>query len=69
MYQDTMWDNAFNEAQDSSEVLQFRQDTKYGQVYDKKDSFYFQDSTNLVTNIEFVICTSRLVTLINGFWF
>ena len=67
MYQDTMWDNAFNEAQDSSEVFKIRQDTKYGQVNDKKDSFYFQDSTNLVTNIEFVI--SRLVTLINGFWF
>ena len=69
MYQDTIWHNAFNEAQDSSEVLQIHQDTKYGQVYDKKDSFNFPDSTYLVTNIEFVICTSRLMTLINVFWF
>ena len=57
------------EAQDRSEVLQIRQDTKYGQVYDKKDVFYFQGSTNLVTNIVFIICTSQLMTLINVFWF
>ena len=69
MYQDTIWDNAFMEAQDRSEVLQIRQDTKYGQVYDKKDVFYFQGSTNLVTNIVFIIRTSRLVTLINVLWF